>query len=148
MDVTTPPGLDSTLGIDRPGGVRANRGTAFTRDERAACKSTGCLPPRVESLQEQVARVLDNVRAKSEPARTSTGYLSAVRDDNETLFYRVVLDHLEEMLPIIYTPTVGQACVDWSRIYERPRGVYISAAQHRGRVAELLRHWPRAPRRR
>ena len=78
-------------------------------------------------------------------AATPTTHARVVMQfDNETLFYRVVLDHLEEMLPIIYTPTVGQACLDWSRIYDRPRGLYISAAQHRGRVAELPRNWPRS----
>lgn len=101
----------------------------------------GLLPPRVESLQEQVARVIENVRAKNSPLEQYC-YLSAVQDENETLFYRVVLDHLPEVLPIIYTPTVGQACLEWSRIYERPRGMYMSAARHRGRIAELLRNWP------
>ena len=96
----------------------------------------------METLQEQVRRVIENMRGMNSPLERYR-YLSAVQGDNETLFYRVVLDHLEETLPIIYTPTVGQACVEWSRIYERPRGLYISGAQHRGRIVELLRHWPR-----
>ena len=120
-----------------------NKGTAYTRDERLRLGLEGLLPPRVESLQEQAARAIENVRGKTSPLEQYR-YLSAMQADNETLFARVVLDHLEETLPIIYTPTVGQACLDWSRIYERPRGLYISAAQHRGRVAELLRHWPRS----
>ncbi|MGB7218265.1 MAG: NAD-dependent malic enzyme [Vicinamibacterales bacterium] len=120
-----------------------NKGTAYTRDERVRLKIEGLLPPRVESLSEQAARVVENTRVKSDSLERYR-YLTAVRDENETLFYRVVLDHLEEMLPIVYTPTVGQACIDWSRIYLRPRGLYISALRHRGRVAELLRQWPRA----
>jgi malate dehydrogenase (oxaloacetate-decarboxylating)(NADP+) len=118
-----------------------NKGTAYTRDERTRLRLEGLLPPRVESLQEQVARVFENVRGKTTPLERYR-YLRAIQENNETLFFRVVLDHLEEMTPIIYTPTVGQACVEWSRIYERPHGLYISAAQHRGRIAELLRHWP------
>jgi malate dehydrogenase (oxaloacetate-decarboxylating)(NADP+) len=102
----------------------------------------GLLPPRVESLAEQADRVVDNLRRTSDPLHRYR-CLSAVQQENETLFYRVVLDHLEETLPIIYTPTVGQACRDWSRIYERPRGLYVSAAQHRGRMADVLRNWPR-----
>jgi malate dehydrogenase (oxaloacetate-decarboxylating)(NADP+) len=96
----------------------------------------------VESLEEQTARVLANLRAKVN-ALEQYRYLSGVQNENETLFYRVVLDHLEETLPVIYTPTVGQACLEWSRLYERPRGLYISAAQHAGRVADLLQQWPR-----
>lgn len=119
-----------------------NKGTAYSRDERLHLELEGLLPPRVESLEEQTDRVIENVRAKTS-ALERYCYLGALQCENETLFYRVVLDHLEEMLPIIYTPTVGQACVEWSRIYERPRGLYISAAIHRGRVAEVLRHWPR-----
>jgi malate dehydrogenase (oxaloacetate-decarboxylating)(NADP+) len=119
-----------------------NRGTAFTADERRRWRVEGRLPPRVESLEEQTARVVANVRAKADPLERYR-YLSAVQSENEILFYRVVIDHLEEMLPIIYTPTVGRACLEWSRLYERPRGLYISAAQHAGRVADLLRNWPR-----
>jgi malate dehydrogenase (oxaloacetate-decarboxylating)(NADP+) len=119
-----------------------NRGTAFTADERRRLQMDGLLPPRVESLDEQAARVLLNLRAQSDPLERYR-HLSAVRSENETLFYRVVVDHLEEILPIIYTPTVGQACLEWSRLYERPGGLYLSAVQHRGRVADVLRHWPR-----
>jgi malate dehydrogenase (oxaloacetate-decarboxylating)(NADP+) len=119
-----------------------NKGTAFTVDERQRLKLEGRLPPRVESLEEQTARVLVNLRAKADPLDRYR-YLSSVQNENETLFYRVVLDHLEETLPIIYTPTVGQACLEWSRLYERPRGLYLSAAQHAGRVEDLLRDWPR-----
>jgi len=137
-----PPGPDAVGGVQCLRDPLLNKGTAFTRDERAHRGIEGLLPPRVESLQEQAARVLKNVRGTTSPLEKYR-YLSALQTENETLFYRVVLDHLEEMLPIIYTPTVGQACVEWSRIYERPRGLYISA-QHRGRVAELLGHWPRS----
>jgi malate dehydrogenase (oxaloacetate-decarboxylating)(NADP+) len=121
----------------------ANKGTAYTRDERIRYGLDGLLPPRVESLQEQADRVIGNVRALMNPLDRYR-YLSTIQSESVTLFHRVVLDHLEETLPIIYTPTVGQACVDWSRIYERPRGLYISAVQHRGRMADVLRHWPRA----
>ncbi len=120
-----------------------NKGTAYTHDERIRLGLEGLLPPRMESLQAQAARIVENLREKATPLEKYR-YLSAVRADNITLFYRVVLDHLEEVLPIIYTPTVGQACLDWSRIYDRPEGLYISAARHRGRVAELLRNWPRS----
>ena len=120
-----------------------NKGTAYSRDERRRFGLEGLLPPRVETLEEQAARVIENVREKSGPLEKYR-YLSAVQADNETLFHRVVLDHLEETLPLVYTPTVGQACLEWSRIYERPRGMYISAAQHRGRIAELLGNWPQA----
>jgi malate dehydrogenase (oxaloacetate-decarboxylating)(NADP+) len=119
-----------------------NRGTAFTAAERRRLHVEGRLPPRVESLDEQTARIVANVRAKTDPLEQYR-YLSAVQNENDILFYRVVLDHLEEMLPIIYTPTVGRACLEWSRLYERPRGLYISEAQHAGRVADVLRNWPR-----
>jgi malate dehydrogenase (oxaloacetate-decarboxylating)(NADP+) len=121
-----------------------NKGTAFTADERRGLHLEGRLPPRVESLDEQTARVLANLRATPDPLDRYR-YLSAVQNENETLFYRVVLDHLEETLPIVYTPTVGHACLAWSRLYERPRGLYISAAQHAARIADLLRHWPHRP---
>jgi len=119
-----------------------NRGTGFSADDRRTLQLEGLLPPRRESLVEQAARVVTNFRDKHS-SLDKYCYLSALRDENETLFYRVVLDNLEEMLPIIYTPTVGEACTQWSRIYERPRGLYISAFAHRGRVAEVLKHWPR-----
>jgi malate dehydrogenase (oxaloacetate-decarboxylating)(NADP+) len=121
-----------------------NRGTAYSPEQRARLGIDGLLPPRVESLQEQVTRAIEQVRGKRSPIEQYR-YLSALQSENVTLFHRVVLDHLEELLPIVYTPTVGQACQDWSRIYERPCGLYISAAQHRGRVADLLEHWPRRP---
>ena len=118
-----------------------NKGTAFTRDERSRLGIDGLLPPRVESIEEQSARVLAAVRAKSSPPEQYR-YLSALQSENETLFYRVLLDHMEELLPVVYTPGVGEACLAWSRIYERPRGIYISAG-HRGRIAEVLGNWPR-----
>ena len=133
--------------VDAAGGFRwlgdpiANRGTAFVAAERVRLGLDGLLPPRVESLAEQAARVLASLRAKASPLEKYV-YLSALRDENETLFYRVVLDHLGEMLPIIYTPTVGEACLEWSRIYSRPRGLYLSR-EHRGRIAGVLRNWPR-----
>jgi len=120
-----------------------NKGTAFSHAERMQLAIDGLLPPCVESLQKQVARVLANVRSLASPLEKYR-YLSALQYENETLFYRVVLDYPEEMMPVVYTPTVGQACLEWSRIYERPRGLYLSE-RHRGRMVEVLRSWPRGP---
>jgi malate dehydrogenase (oxaloacetate-decarboxylating)(NADP+) len=118
-----------------------NKGTAFTDEERARLGLEGLLPPRVESIEEQAERVMDNVRA-APGALERYRLLAALQGENETLFYRVLVDHLEELLPVVYTPTVGEACLAWSRIYARPRGLYLSA-RHRGRMAQVLRNWPR-----
>ena len=131
----------SATSLRRLGDPLRNKGTAYTSSERALHDLEGLLPPRIESLDDQVLRVIQNVRVKSSPLEQYR-YLRTIQSENETLFYRAVLDHLEETLPIIYTPTVGQACLEWSRIYERPRGLYVSAIRHRGRIDEVLRHWP------
>jgi malate dehydrogenase (oxaloacetate-decarboxylating)(NADP+) len=117
-----------------------NKGTAFTERERDALGLRGLLPPRVFTLDEQVARVLANVRRKDN-ALEKYIFLTTLQNRNETLFYRVMQDHAEEMIPIIYTPTVGQACLEYGAIFRRPRGLFISIDE-RGRIAEILRHWP------
>jgi malate dehydrogenase (oxaloacetate-decarboxylating)(NADP+) len=118
-----------------------NKGTAFTHEERERLGLEGLLPPRVESIEEQAARVVERLRAL--PAALERYLqLAAVRAENETLFYRVLVDHLEELLPAIYTPTVGDACLAWSRIPAPPCGLYLSS-RHRGRMAQVLRNWPR-----
>jgi len=117
-----------------------NKGTAFTAAEREALGLRGLLPPHVHSLEEQVARVMDNYRNKQTDLERYI-HLVSLQDRNETLFYRVVVDHVEEMMPIIYTPTVGQACQQWGHLFRRPRGIYVSW-EDRGRVAGLLRNWP------
>jgi malate dehydrogenase (oxaloacetate-decarboxylating)(NADP+) len=117
-----------------------NKGTAFTEHERDALGLRGLLPARVHTLDEQVERVLGNIRKKSNDIERYI-FLQALQERNETLFYRVVIEHIEEMMPLIYTPTVGQACQEYSHIFRRPQGLFISASD-RGRVAELLRNWP------
>lgn len=117
-----------------------NKGTAFSERERDALGLTGLLPPRVFTLEEQVTRVLANVRRKDN-ALEKYIFLTTLQNRNETLFYRLMQDHAEEMIPIIYTPTVGQACLEYGAIFRRPRGLFISI-DDRGRIAEILRHWP------
>ncbi len=117
-----------------------NKGTAFTRAEREALGLRGLLPPHVNTLEEQVGRVMDNYRSKHTDLERYV-HLVSLQDRNETLFYRVVVDHVEEMMPIIYTPTVGKACQQWGHLFRRPRGLYVSW-EDRGSVAALLRNWP------
>jgi len=117
-----------------------NKGTAFTEDEREELCLRGLLPPRVHTMAAQELRVLGNIRAKPTDLERYL-YLIALQDRNENLFYRVVMNHVEEMMPIIYTPTVGQACQEFQHIYRKPRGFYVSL-HDKGRVKEILRNWP------
>lgn len=117
-----------------------NKGTAFTERERDALGLRGLLPPRVFTLKEQTRRVLANLRRKTDPLEKYI-FLTTLQNRNETLFYRLLQDHVEELMPIVYTPTVGQACLEYGAIFRRPRGLFISIRE-RGRVAEILRHWP------
>jgi malate dehydrogenase (oxaloacetate-decarboxylating)(NADP+) len=117
-----------------------NKGTAFTLAERDVLGLRGLLPPHVHTMEEQKARVMENY-AKKETDLERYIHLMSLQDRNETLFYRVLTDSIEEMMPIIYTPTVGQACQEFGHLFRRPRGLYISY-EDRGRVEEVLRNWP------
>jgi len=113
-----------------------NKSTAFTRDERRAFALEGLLPDAVSTLDQQVRRAYGNIARKSEPLERYIG-LAALQDRNETLFYRLLVDHLEEFLPIVYTPTVGRACQEFSHIFRRARGLWITP-DDRGRIDRVL----------
>jgi len=117
-----------------------NKGTAFTEAERDALGLRGLLPARVLSLEQQAVKILESSRRKPNPIERYI-HLMALQGRNETLFYRIVIDNIEEMMPILYTPTVGQACQEYGHIFRRPRGIFISA-NDRGRVDRLLANWP------
>ncbi len=119
---------------------RLNKGTGFTDAERDALGLRGLLPPKVTTQDEQRARIIENFAQKSSPLEQYI-YLISLQDRNEHLFYRTVMAHVEEMLPVLYTPTVGEACVRFGHIFRRPRGLYVTA-RDRGRVREVLRNWP------
>jgi malate dehydrogenase (oxaloacetate-decarboxylating) len=114
-----------------------NKGSAFSREERAAFNLTGLLPPRYESIEEQAARAYMQYSSFEEPINKHI-YLRVVQDNNETLFHRLLQNHLEEMLPIIYTPTVGDACERFSDIYRSARGLFISYSD-RDQLDDVLR---------
>jgi malate dehydrogenase (oxaloacetate-decarboxylating) len=114
-----------------------NKGSAFTKEERAAFNLTGLLPPRYETIEEQASRAYMQYSSFDEPINKHI-YLRVVQDNNETLFHRLLQNHLEEMLPIIYTPTVGDACERFSDIYRSARGLFISYAD-RDHLDDVLR---------
>lgn len=117
-----------------------NKGTCFTREEREELGLLGLLPPGVSTHQEQAARAYGNYLGAGDDVHRYL-FLASLQDRNETLFYQLLLDHLEEMAPIVYTPTVGLVCERFSHIYRRPRGIYISS-EDRGRVLKLLANAP------
>jgi malate dehydrogenase (oxaloacetate-decarboxylating) len=131
---------DLRHGIDLLDTPVLNKGTAFTDEERTRFGLHALLPPHVETLDEQVARAYEAFQKKDNDLERHI-YLRALQDTNEVLFYRLLLDRIEEMTPLVYTPTVALACEQFSHIYRRPRGLFVSYPL-RDSIPHLLRNRP------
>jgi len=134
------PASDTPRGLALLRDPLLNKGTAFTEQERDALGLRGLLPAHVLSMEDQVARILTNLRMLPNDLAKYVA-LNELHDRNEALFFRVVCDHIDEIQPLIYTPTVGLACQRFGHIFQRPRGLFIGV-NDRGRIAELLANWP------
>jgi len=132
--------VDTPRGMDLLDSPLLNKGTAFSDVERTEFGLHGLLPPHVETLDEQVVRAYEAYQRKDDDLERHI-YLRALQDTNEVLFYRLLIDHIAEMTPIVYTPTVAQACEQFSHIYRRPRGLFISYPL-RDSIGKLLRNRP------
>jgi len=119
---------------------RTNKGTAFTAAERERYKLRGLLPDFISTLEQQKHRALVSIRRKAYNIERYI-YLNALQGRNERLYYRLIIDNIEELMPIIYTPTVGQACVEFSHIFRQTRGFYITP-KDRGSIGNMLKNWP------
>jgi malic enzyme len=120
-----------------------NKGTAFSPEERTRLHLDGLLPPAVSTIEQQLARVYENFLSKPTDLERYI-HLASLQDRNETLFFRLVHEHIDEMMPIIYTPVVGEACQKFSHIYRRARGLYI-AYEQRDCIDDILENHPRDP---
>jgi len=129
--------LTGQLLLDNP---LFNKGSAFPEDERREFGLLGLLPLHCSTIEEQLARTYENYRRKESDLERYV-FLTALQDRNETLFYRLVQEHISEMMPIIYTPTVGEGCRQYSHVFRRPRGLYI-AYPHRHEILKLLDNAP------
>lgn len=136
----TPVSSEKRRGLSLLRDPALNKGTAFTEQERDALKLRGLLPSVVFTQERQVARILENLRGLPNDLEKFVA-LNALHDRNEALFFRVICDNIDEMQPLIYTPTVGLACQRFGHIYQRPRGMFISV-HDRGRIAKVLENWP------
>lgn len=128
-------------GIDLLSDPVLNKGSAFTEEEREAMGLRGLLPPRPFAQADQVRRNIENLRKRSSDLDRYIDLMDLMAR-NLTLFYRLLTDHLEELMPIVYTPTVGQACLKFGVIFRRPQGIFITA-EDRGQVRKVLANWPR-----
>jgi len=115
-----------------------NKGSAFSAQERVAFNLTGLIPPRYESIEEQAGRAYMQYSSFKEPINKHI-YLRTIQDNNETLYYRLIQQHIDEMMPIIYTPTVGDACEQFSDIYRSSRGLFISYSE-RHQMDDIIRN--------
>ncbi|KAK4764781.1 hypothetical protein SAY86_025871 [Trapa natans] len=119
---------------------RYNKGLAFSEDERDAHYLRGLLPPAISSQQLQEKKLMINVRQYQLPLQKYMA-LMELQERNERLFYKLLVDNVEEMLPIVYTPTVGEACQKYGSIFRRPQGLFISLKE-KGKIVEVLKNWP------
>ncbi|KAK2385400.1 NADP-dependent malic enzyme [Trifolium repens] len=117
-----------------------NKGLAFTEKERDAHYLRGLLPPTVSSQQLQEKKLMHNIRQYEVPLQKYTAMMD-LQERNERLFYKLLIDHVEELLPIVYTPVVGEACQKYGSIFKRPQGLYISLKE-KGKILEVLKNWP------
>ena len=117
-----------------------NKASAFTRDEREKLGLRGLLPYVDSSQEKQITRVLQNMRRKQSDIEKYI-FLSALQGRNERLYYRTVIDNIEEIMPLIYTPTVGQACKEFAHIFRQPKGFYITP-DDKGDIRSILDNWP------
>jgi malate dehydrogenase (oxaloacetate-decarboxylating)(NADP+) len=144
--MSVPVSVNSRSPCDLPRGMALlrdpllNKGTAFTEAERDALGLRGFLPAHVFSMQAQADRVMTNLRSLTSDLAKYVA-LNELHDRNEALFFRVVCDNIDEIQPLIYTPTVGLACQRFGYIFQRPRGLFIGP-NDRGHIAELLGNWP------
>ena len=113
-----------------------NKGTAFTNDERHEFELHGLLPPTISTLDQQVSRRLEALRGFGTDLERYA-FLRDLQDTNETLFHALLARNIEELLPIVYTPTVGAGCQNFSRLFRRPRGLFLSIP-HRKRLKDIL----------
>ncbi len=120
-----------------------NKGTAYTAEERDALDLHGLVPPAISRLEQQLERTYENYLAKTTNLERFI-FLASLQDRNETLFFRLVHEHIDEMMPIVYTPVVGEACQKYSHIYRAGRGLYISYEQ-RNNIEKILLNHPRPP---
>lgn len=127
-------------GIDLLTDARLNKGSAFTLDERHELGLLGLLPPHVSTMKEQVQRVSENLAKQKDPIDKYV-FLSLLVKRNERLFYRVLIDNIVELMPIVYTPTVGQACLEFAHIFRDTQGCYV-AQHHKGNIKKVLGNWP------
>ncbi|XP_059431961.1 NADP-dependent malic enzyme [Corylus avellana] len=117
-----------------------NKGLAFTEKERDAHYLRGLLPPIVVSQQLQVKKLMQSIRNYEVPLLKYIAMME-LQERNERLFYKLLIDNVEELLPIVYTPTVGEACQKYGSIFKRPQGLYISLKE-KGKILEVLKNWP------
>lgn len=128
--------MSNTFSNPQPGDFDTSHSIAVRKFNR----THGLLPPRVEGTDVQTERCLKQLGQKTEMIDKYL-YLSGLRNTNVHLFYRLLVEHIKDLAPIVYTPTVGKACVEWSKNYVQPEGMYLSFSD-RGHIAEILHNWP------
>ncbi|XP_078431908.1 NADP-dependent malic enzyme-like isoform X2 [Wolffia australiana] len=137
---SSPPDFSVANGSSLLRDPRQNKGMAFTEKERDGFSLRGLLPPVTISQELQEKKILQMLRQYEVPLQRYMALMD-LQERNERLFYKLLMNNVEELLPVVYTPTVGEACQNWGSIYRRPQGLYISLRE-KGRILEALRNWP------